>query len=144
MARLSCAILGLWLSVVSAGEPPAIDSRLANAIEKAVITTGIGININESTQDSVNINTVNGRDVCDPAAADDVKRLQEAINAQPHIRNNFGPAFYSVTESDGSRKTLLPSQLAAQGIAKKCAGIFVSVAPVDILPNTSLERTRER
>jgi hypothetical protein len=143
MARISFGILGLWFSVVGAAEPPAVDSRLANAIEKAVVTTGIGININESTQDSVNIDKVNGRDVCDPAAADDVKRLQVAIDAQPHIRNNFGPAFYSVTDLDGSHRTLSPSQLAAQGITKKCTGIYVSVAPADMPPNTSLERTRD-
>jgi predicted RND superfamily exporter protein len=144
MARISLVTLVLWFSMAVAGEPIAIDSRLAKAIEQAVVATGIDININESTQDSININTVNGRNVCDPEAAEDVNRLQTAINAQPYIRNNFGPAFYSVGEADGSRKTLTPEQLAAQGITTKCKGIYVSVTAADTPPNTSLERTRDR
>jgi hypothetical protein len=144
MARISLVTLALWFSLANAGEPPAVDTRLAKAIEQAAISTGISININESTQDSININEVNGRNVCDPAAAEDVRRLQNAINAQPDIRNNFGPAFYSVGESGGSRRTLSPEQLAEQGITTKCEGIYVSIAPADTPPNTSLERTRER
>jgi RHS repeat-associated protein len=49
-------------------------------------------NSNHNRSRAVDIDTVNGRKVSDPAAAVDVDRLQSAAAKQPAIRENLGPA----------------------------------------------------
>ena len=123
------AALLVFTSAVSAGESPLVDTRLADAVENAAKATGFSINISESTADSLNINTINGRNVCDKAAIDDVKRFQDELGKQPGIRNNFGPAYYSTTRDDGTRKVSSPEQLIKQGVIKGCTNIYVRVLP---------------
>ena len=76
----------------------------------------------------MNINTLNGRNVCDEAAIEDVRNFQDAIAQQPGVKNNFGPAYYSVTTPDGTHKTLSYEQLVKNGTLKGCTDIYVSVA----------------
>ena len=128
MNRLIATFLFLSSAFAFAGESPLVDARLAEIVEGAVKATGFSINISESTEYSVNINTINGRNVCDKEAAGDVKRFQDAVGEQPNVRNNYGPAYYSVTR-DGTRKVLSPEQLIKQGVLKGCTNIYVSVTP---------------
>ena len=128
MNRIVASLLILGSSFAIAGESPVLDTRLARAVEAAALATGLDINISQSTTNSVNINTLNGRNVCDKAAIDDVRHFQDAIAQQPGVKNNFGPAYYSVTTSDGTRKTLSYERLAKQGTLKGCTDIYVSVA----------------
>jgi hypothetical protein len=129
MIRLIAAFLLLFSALAFAGESPLVDERLAEIVEGAVKVTGFSINISESTEYSVNINTINRRNVCDKEAAGDVKRFQDAVGEQPNVRNNHGPAYYSVTRPDGTRKVLSPEQLIKQGVLKGCTNIYVSVTP---------------
>ena len=129
MLRVLATLLVLTSTVVVAGESPTVDSRLADLIERAVKETGFSINISGSTIYSVSINTINGVSVCDATSASNVKLLQDALNKQPNIKDNFGPAYYSVTTPDGTRKFLAPEQLEKQGILKGCTNIYVSVNP---------------
>ena len=128
MKKIAASLLILGSSFAMAGESPVVDTRLAKAIEAAALETGFDININQSTKSSVNINTVNGRNVCDKAAIEEVRTFQDAIAQQPGVKNNFGPAYYSVTTADGTRKTLSYEQLIKQGSLKGCTGIYVSVS----------------
>jgi hypothetical protein len=128
MKRFLLAAL-LMTSVASAADSPAVDTRLATVVEGAVKATGLSINISQATMYSVNINKINGKNVCDPTAASEVKRLQDALNDQPNIKENYGPAYYSLTSPDGTRKVLSPEQLKTQGTLKGCTNIYVSVPP---------------
>ncbi|HEY7639943.1 MAG TPA: hypothetical protein VH814_09480 [Steroidobacteraceae bacterium] len=105
MERLLLLAL-LITSAASAADSPAVDSRLAIIVEGAVRATGLSINISQATLYSVNINKINGRSVCDPAAASEVKQLQDALNDQAGIKENYGPAYYSLTSPDGTRKVV--------------------------------------
>ena len=127
MQRIATSILILGSALAVAGESPVVDTRLAHIVEAAAIATGLNINISQSTNSSVNINTLNGRNVCDKAALEDVRKFQDAVAQQPNVKNNFGPAYYSVTAPDGTRKTLSFDQLVKQGTLKGCTDIYVSV-----------------
>ena len=128
MKKIVASLLILGSSFAMAGESPAVDTRLAKAIEAAALATGFDINISQSTKSSVNINTVNGRNVCDTTAIEDVRKFQDAIAQQPYVKDNFGPAYYSVTAQDGTRKMLSSEELIKRGTLKGCTAIYVSVA----------------
>ena len=130
MKIFAASLLTFGAALAVAGESPVVDTRLARIIEAAALEAGLDTNISQSTVNSVNINTLNGRNVCDQAAIEDVRKFQDAIAQQPNVKNNFGPAYYSVTAADGTRKTLSPDQLIKQGTLNGCADIYVSVAPV--------------
>jgi hypothetical protein len=129
MLKYLWTLLLVGCASTTAVESPLVDSRLAGIVEGAVSKTGFNINISESTADSVNINTINGKNVCDPAALEDAKRLQDAIAEYPDVRNNFGPAYFSVTKPDGSRSVSTPEQMIAKGVIKGCTNIYVRVTP---------------
>lgn len=129
MNKLMASLLVFTSALAVAGESPVVDSRLAGIVEGAVKATGFNIHISGSTDNSVNINTINGRNVCDKVAIEDVRRFQDAIGQQPNVKNNFGPAYYSATMPDGTRQVLSPEQLIKQGTLKGCTNIYVSVTP---------------
>jgi hypothetical protein len=130
MNKAPALIVLTFAASLVAAEPPVVDTRLAHVVEDAAKASGVkSINISETITYTLNINMVNGRDVCDVAAAEDVRRLQDALNAQPNIKDNFGPAYFSVTQANGDRKVLTPAVLKKQGISKKCSNIYVSVSP---------------
>lgn len=121
------AALLLASFAVQGAASPTVDTRLAKIVEGAVAATGLNINVSHSTHYSLNINKINGKDVCAPAAKSEVKQLQDALNGQPGIKENYGPVYYSLTSPDGTRKMLSPEQLKKQGIFKGCTDIYVSV-----------------
>ena len=123
------ATLLLASFAVQSASSPVVDTRLAKIVEGAVSATGLGINISHSTRYSLNINKINGQDVCAPASKSEVRQLQNALNNQPGIKENYGPAYYSLTSTDGTHKILSPEQLKEQGILNACTNIYVSVAP---------------
>ena len=127
MNRLAIFLVFFAPAWAAAGESPVVDTRLAHIIESAAITAGFDINVSQSTHESVNINTVNGKDVCDPAAIDNVRKFQDAVAQQPHVKNNFGPAYYSTTAPDGMSKILSLEQLIKQGTLEGCTSIYISV-----------------
>ncbi len=127
MKKLLVAFLALASVTAEAGGSPMVNERLADIVEDAVKETGFSINISESTAYSVNINTINGRSVCDKAVLNDVKRFQDAVGKQPDVRNNFGPAYYSTTAPDGKRTVSSPEQMIQTGVIKGCTNIYVRV-----------------
>jgi hypothetical protein len=104
-----------------------VKTELADMIEAVVKETGININISETTYFSVNINKVNGRNVCSSEAKDDVLKLQEAFNRHPNIYKNIGPYLVSFTYKDGTRKVGDVAELRRQGKLPDCTNIIVSV-----------------
>ena len=96
-------------------------------VEEVVAETGISINISESTPTSVNINQVNGRDVCSTEARADVERLQRAFDAHPNIHRNIGPALITITDRAGRKVSGDRRKLEKEGIPKGCSNIYVSV-----------------
>jgi hypothetical protein len=129
MQRIAICVLIVASSAVLGGESPVVDTRLARAIEAAALQTGIDINIRQSDGNSVNINRLNGRNVCDKAAIEDVRKFQDAVAQQASVKNDFGPAYYSTLAPDGTRKVLTPEQLTKLGLLEGCTDIYVSVVP---------------
>jgi len=116
-----------WLSGPSYAEDQKVKNELADLIEAVVKDTGLNINISETNYLSVNINMVNGRNVCSPEAKKDVVRLQEAFNKHPNIYKNIGPYLVSFTYKDGTRKVGDIVELRKQGKLPGCTNIMVSV-----------------
>jgi hypothetical protein len=104
-----------------------VKTELADMIEAVVKETGLNINISETNNLSVNINKVNGRNVCSLEAKDDVVRLQEAFNRHPNIYKNIGPYLVSFTYKDGTKKVGNIAELRNQGKLPACTNILVSV-----------------
>ena len=104
-----------------------VKTELADMIETVVKETGLNINISETNYLSVNIDKVNGHNVCSSEAKDDVERLQEAFNRHPNIYKNIGPYLVSFTYKDGTRKLGDLTELRKQGRLPPCTNILVSV-----------------
>ncbi len=128
-----CSLLILFytaafvLSSPSYAQDQKVKTELADMMEAVVKETGLNINISETNYLSVNINKVNGRNVCSPEAKDDVVRLQEAFNKHPNIYKNIGPYLVSFTYKDGTRKFGDIVELRKQGKLPDCTNIMVSV-----------------
>jgi hypothetical protein len=104
-----------------------VNKRLAIVVAAAVRETGLRINISSSDLTSVNINKINGVNVCADDAAGWVMQFQDALNRQPNIRDNFGPAYFTTTEKSGARKVLSLEDMKTRGFLKACTNIHVSV-----------------
>ena len=102
-------------------------AELATMVEEVVAETGISINISESTPTSVNINQVNGRDVCSAEARADVERLQHVFDVHSNIHMNIGPALITITDRTGKKFSGDRRKLEKEGIFKGCSNIYVSV-----------------
>ena len=96
-------------------------------IEAVAKETNFRINISEMNFTSVNINKINGRNVCSKEAKNDVTILQQAFNNHPNIYKNIGPYLVSFSYKDGSRKFGDIALLRSQGVIPGCTNIFVSV-----------------
>ncbi len=125
LVLLSCATLLLGSLAYAADQK--VKTELADMIEAVVKETGLNINISDTDYLSVNINEVNGRNVCSKEAKDDVVKLQEAFNRNPNIYKNIGPYLVSFTYEDGSRKFGDIAKLRKQGKLPNCTNIMVSV-----------------
>ena len=109
------------------GQDQKVKSELADMIEAVVKETGLSINISETNFTSVNINKINGRNVCSKEAKDDVVALQQAFNKHPNIYKNIGPYLVSFSYKDGTRKIGDIAELRKQGKLPGCTNIMVSV-----------------
>ncbi|MEY8199978.1 MAG: hypothetical protein RPS47_12110, partial [Colwellia sp.] len=84
-----------------------VRNELAGMVEDTVRETGLDININSTNrtllpggdasnhhfQNAVDINRINGLRVDNPAVLSNATKLQDAFQAHPGIRENFGPAY---------------------------------------------------
>lgn len=128
-----CRLFALFSAVAlvvgnpSFAQDQKVKTELAEMIEAVVKETGLNINISETNYASVNINKVNGRNVCSSEAKDDVVRLQEAFNRQVNIYKNIGPYLVTFTYKDGTRKVGDIAELRKQGKLPACTNIMVSV-----------------
>jgi uncharacterized protein RhaS with RHS repeats len=89
-----------------------VSDATAEMIEKAVADLGVDVNINSTTGGkhgkfsrhplgmACDIDSVGGELV--DSNNENAKRLQELLNAQPNIRENFGPSINTKTESSGT------------------------------------------
>lgn len=126
-------LLGIVLLGVtaSAAALKPVDTRLAVLVETALHqASGIdSVELADSDSHSIIIRKVNGADICDPLLAGYARELQDALDRQPGIHENKGPAFHSVTSADGRRQMLASPRRSDGAPAAVCAGIYVSVIP---------------
>jgi hypothetical protein len=104
-----------------------VRNELADMVEQVVAETRISINISGMTDTSVNISSVNGRDVCSQEAKEDVIKLQKAFDNHPSIYRNIGPYIVSFTDRDGNKVYGDLQKLTADGIAPECTNVYVSI-----------------
>ncbi len=109
------------------GQDQKVKFELADMVEAVAKETNFRMNISEMNFTSVNINKINGRNVCSKEAKKDVMRLQQAFNNHPNIYKNIGPYLVSFSYKDGSRKIGDITSLRNQGVIPGCTNIFVSV-----------------
>ena len=94
-------------------DPSELTNDTRKMVEDVVQDTDLSININSGyrkdsttrhgTGQAVDINRVEDKRVNDPDNLDNVKKVQDAFNAHPNIRENFGPALNTKTLEDGTR-----------------------------------------
>jgi hypothetical protein len=127
MVCLAPVLMLLFPLSAGAADSPAVDTRLARLIEAAVSVTGLSINISGSTRTTLTIDRINGVEVCSAQASHWARDLQDALNRQPHVRDVFGPAYFSVTDRSGVRKYLTAQEIRARGLISGCTSIYVSI-----------------
>ncbi len=115
-------------------EDRPVNSRLADMVEQVVAKTKFSVNIRDMDDYSININKINGRSVCAPEAAEDVKVLQAAFNEHPNIYRNYSIYLISITGRDGIRKVsnfaTIKEKIKEKGVLKgDCISLYVSVHP---------------
>jgi hypothetical protein len=108
------------------GQAP-IDDRLvamaAHVSAKASHEGFLGsIAVPQTTFTSMTIGKLDGTNVCAKKNFQKAKRLQELFNEEPDIYENHGPAFRTVTDRSGHRKSVAAA-------SDKCPPIYVSVQP---------------
>ncbi len=126
-AALLCAMPDPSAAAGEAGGPGEMRAGLASMIQRVVVETRISIELSQAAATSAQISRVNGRSVCDPLARADVARLQRALDAQPRIHRNIGPALIRVTDREGHKSVFDPEIAAVGGLLKGCSTIYVSV-----------------
>lgn len=128
MSKTLLVLLLMTPYLAMASDRPAVDTRLAKMVEAVVGGTGFSsINISATTNDSVSIDKIDGLSVCDPASAAKVRKLQEAFDAYPGVGDDFGPAFFSILNKDGTRKRMAPEVVIKRGLAAGCTDVHVSI-----------------
>jgi hypothetical protein len=109
------------------GENIPVNDALADMVEEVGAATGMSLNIVKQTPTSLNINKVNGRNVCSADAGADVETLQRAFDRHPNIHRNIGPALVTLTKRDGTKIHGNLDLLRRKGILAGCTNIYVSV-----------------
>ena len=104
-----------------------VRNELADMVEQVVAETRISINISAMTDTSVNINEVNGKNVCSQEAKEDVIKLQKAFDSHPNIYLNIGPYIVSSTDHEGKKVYGDLQKLRADGIVPECTNVYVSI-----------------
>lgn len=123
-----------------AAQNQAVDARLAEMVEEVVAKTGLSVNVSRVEMTSVNIDRINGRDVCASEAAGDVKRLQAAFIEHPNIHESFSIYMISITKPDGRRTQTDFSVLREKGVfASDCISLYASVHGIDSGQGTTLK-----
>ena len=100
-------------------------------VEDAASKNSVEININSSKYTSLTINRVYGLPVADPLNFKQVQALQETLNEDPHIYENFGPALNTVTDKTGKKRNVPENK------SKHLDHIYVSVRPPSVMPANS-------
>ncbi|HUC60933.1 MAG TPA: hypothetical protein VMF53_03170 [Alphaproteobacteria bacterium] len=104
-----------------------VTTATAQMIEDAVVASGVdSVNINSTTGgvhaasslhylgQAVDIDEIDGLPVSDPRNAENVAKLQAALQEQPNIKQNFGPAQMTITNPDGTTSHPSDPKLAQQ------------------------------
>ena len=104
-----------------------VRNELADMVEQVVPETRISINISAMTDTSVNISSVNGKNVCSQEAKEDVIKLQKAFDKHPSIYRNIGPYIVSFTDRAGKKVYGDLPKLRTDGVAPECTDVYVSI-----------------
>lgn len=135
MAPRICMTIVLLVGLAPAvhAQDKYVSKTLANMVEEVLASSGVGtVNIPPDYMEkySFQISQINGRNVCSPEAEADVRRLQQAFDGHPSIYRNFSGYYVSVTNPDGTRKSIDYASVELEGVAKpKCVNLYVEVRP---------------
>ncbi len=122
-----CLILSFIATIVFS-QDKKVDFKLADMLEEVMSQNDAHININKLEFVSANINTINGKKVCDKSVEKVVKKLQLDFNKHPNIYQNIGPYLTTINKNGKiikiNNKTLLKLGFTPEKI--RC-NIFISV-----------------
>lgn len=125
--KIILVILTILPSATFADNVP-IKESLAKLIENAVLETNLSINVVSQTESSVNINKINGVNVCMPEIKSQVLMLQKALFSNVNARR-----VYSMYEIDirlspkGKILHLNNSSSEFRKIIKGCINVYVAI-----------------
>jgi hypothetical protein len=118
----------LAMAQPSAAQSKPVNTRLAEMVEQVVSRSGVSINVSQMDATSVNINRVNGKDVCSPEAEKDVRVLQAAFIEHPNIYQSYSIYLISITKPDGVRTQSDFASLRAKGVfSSDCINLYASI-----------------
>lgn len=104
-----------------------VDFALANMIEEVVRKTKFSINISDMTRKTINIDKIDGLDVCDPKAKEKVLSLQKAFNEHPNIYRNY--SFYGVwvKKPNGQFNYVSGDSAEYKKLINNCRNVYIAV-----------------
>ena len=104
-----------------------VDLALADMIEEVMRKTKFTINISDMAKKVVNIDKIDGLNVCNPKAKKKVLELQKAFNEHPNIYRNY--SFYGVwiKKTDGTFNYIPTDSAEYKKLVKSCHHIYISV-----------------
>lgn len=123
----SLVLLLLPCVVLAQGIP--VKSTLAELVEDAARQTGLSINVPPAhmTETTININTIEGINVCDPKARKNVIALQKAFSEHKNLRQTISVYGIYVRSRDGQIKYLPGDSPKVKDFIGECKYLYVSV-----------------
>ena len=104
-----------------------VKETLARMVEEVVAEVGYDINIPEMTRTSININKIDGLDVCAPEAREKVISLQTAFSKHKDIYRNYSIYAVYVRDEDGGVHYLPGDSPKVKELIGDCNYVYTSV-----------------
>lgn len=95
-------LIAIFFTGVSVAKDIPVKDELATMLEDIIVEVGFSVNISGMTETTVNINKINGVDVCDKEIKFEVLELQDAFNQHPNIRKTISTYSAYFKKEDGS------------------------------------------
>jgi len=104
-----------------------VDFRLADMVEEVLKKTNLKINISAMTEKTLEINKVNGVDVCNIRSKERVLKLQKFFVAQRNIYKNESIYSSWVKKENGNFTYVSEKNMRRKGLKNACKTVYISV-----------------
>ena len=125
MRKLACFII--IFPILSFANDMPVKTELAVLLEESIKESGLSINVVNITEKSININRIEGIDVCAPAAKNNVQALQKIFTKHKDFRMTISIYGVYVKTKSGKMKFLDGKNPKIKSKLGKCKYLYVSV-----------------